>query len=78
MDFVSSFGFVPETVYLPLPEGSTRYRSLYKRSRVKALALRNAMKLLYKVGSPRWASEPVICFQKTQENQGKKIKKVLI
>ncbi len=78
LEFVSSFGFVPETIYMPLPEGSSRYRALYCRSKIKALALRNTMKIVYKLGSPRWASEPVICFRKGKEIVERKYQKVLI
>jgi len=65
LEFVSSFGFVPEAVYLPLPAGSTRYQALYARSKSKALAFRYATWLLYNLFSPRWASEPILCFRKT-------------
>lgn len=78
LEFVSSFGFVPVTVYLPVPEGSSRYLALYDRSRFKALALRNAMKIIYKICSPRWASEPIICFRKAGNKKENKFKKVLI
>ena len=62
VEYVSSLGFVPDTVYLGLPQGSTRYLSMPKP---KALAFRYAMMAMYRLGSPRWASEPVICFRKT-------------
>lgn len=78
LEFVSSFGFVPLTIYMPLPEGSSRYRALYNKSKCKALALRNAMKIVYKVGSPRWASEPIICFRKANDKVQGKIQKVLL
>ncbi len=63
--FVSSFGFAPLAVYLPLPESSSFYRTMKAKSPLKAMLFRNAMRLLYTFGSPRWASEPVLVFQKT-------------
>ena len=47
LEYVSSFGFVPEAVYLAIPEGSTRYLALYERSKLKALAYRYSMKTFY-------------------------------
>jgi hypothetical protein len=70
LEYVSSFGFVPDTVYLPLPAGSSRYRALYARSKSKALAFRYAMWLMYNLLSPRWAAEPIICFQKASSRAG--------
>ena len=64
LEFVSSFGFVSDAVYLPLPAGSTRYQALYARSKPKALAFRYVMWLMYNLLSPRWASEPILCFRK--------------
>lgn len=63
-DFVSSFGFTLDTVYVGLPKESSRYKALYSRSKFKALTFRNVMKLLSICCSPRWASEPVLCFRK--------------
>lgn len=65
LEYVGSFGFVPEAVYLSLPQGSTRYRRLYEHSKTRALAYRFSMRALYTVFPPRWAPEPVICFRKT-------------
>ncbi len=64
LEYVSSFGFNPVAVYLSVPQGSTHYRALYERSRIKALAFRYSMKTLYTLFSPRWAAEPVLCFKK--------------
>jgi 2-polyprenyl-3-methyl-5-hydroxy-6-metoxy-1,4-benzoquinol methylase len=75
VELVSAFGFVPDTVYLPLPEGSTHYQSL---SKPKALTLRFTMMLVYRLFSPRWAAEPVICFRKGQGNGRTKIRKVIL
>lgn len=65
LEFVSCFGFVPDTVYLAIPKSSSRYQALRAKSKFKALIYRSAMKFMYKSFSPRWASEPVICFRKT-------------
>jgi len=64
LEYVSSFGFVPEAVYLAIPEGSTRYLALYERSKFKALAYRYSMKTFYTLFDARWAPEPVLCFKK--------------
>ncbi len=77
LEFVTSFGFRPVAVYLPLPSGSSYYRRLKDRSKGKALVFRSAMWALYKFLGPRWASEPVLCFKKTNSSNGR-FKKVLI
>lgn len=80
LEYVSSFGFVPDTIYLPLPAGSSRYRALYARSKPKALTFRYAMWLMYNLLSPRWASEPILCFQKTSNGvaRNRKLRKVVL
>jgi 2-polyprenyl-3-methyl-5-hydroxy-6-metoxy-1,4-benzoquinol methylase len=78
LEFVSSFGFIPDTVYLPLPGGSTRYKALYANSKVKALAYRYAMMLMYRLLSPRWASEPIICFRKTGSKVDRRFRKLIL
>jgi len=78
LEFVSSFGFVPDTVYLPVPQDSSRYLSLYSKSKFKALTFRTVMKFLYKYFSPRWASEPIICFRKSSSPVVKKFRKVVL
>ena len=74
-EFVSSFGFVPDSVYLALPEGSSRFQLMKQKSALKAFALRNALKLVYKL-SPRWASEPVMCFQKDHSAMSTNLEKI--
>jgi 2-polyprenyl-3-methyl-5-hydroxy-6-metoxy-1,4-benzoquinol methylase len=75
-EFVGSFGFVPETVYLAVPQSSSKYRAMRNNSKVMALFFRIAMESLYRLLSPRWASEPVICFRKTSgmKDNGLKVK----
>ena len=75
VEYVSSFGFIPDTVYLPLPGGSTRYRAL---SKPKAIAYRYAMMFVYNLLSPRWAAEPIICFRKASNNKRRKLRKVIL
>jgi len=78
LEFVSSFGLVPDTVYMPLPAGSSRYQALYVKSKFKALTFRYSMWLMYTLLSPRWASEPVICFKKTTRRMERELKKVVL
>lgn len=78
LEFVSSFGFTPLEVYLPLPESSSHYQALQTKSPWKARVFRASMWLLYTLGSPRWASEPIICFQKTDQKPSTKYRKVVL
>jgi SAM-dependent methyltransferase len=78
LKFVSSFGFTPLVVYLPLPEGSSYYRAMKEKSPSKAWMFRLMIQLLYAFGSPRWASEPVICFQKTDQKPSTNYRKILL
>jgi SAM-dependent methyltransferase len=78
LEFVTTFGFQPDTVYMPLPAGSSHYQAMYARSKGKALAFRYAMRFLYTYFSPRWASEPILCFQKAPPDPGRKIRKVIV
>jgi SAM-dependent methyltransferase len=78
LEFVSSFGFIPDTVYLALPAGSTRYQAMVAASKIKALAFRYVMMLLYHLGSPRWASEPILCFRKSGSKITRKFRKVVL
>jgi len=64
-----SFGFVLDTVYLALPELSSNYVALRKRSRIKASVFRLLMHALYRLGSPRWASEPILCLRKPRAGE---------
>lgn len=77
LEYVGSYGFTPDTVYLPLPESSSRYMALRQESLLKATLFRAAMKFAYRL-SPRWNAEPVICFQKSGTNQTQKIRTVIM
>lgn len=63
-DFVASFGFSLDTVYIAKPEGSTRFKELYARSKLKAILYKNLMTLRHRLLPVRWASEPILCFRK--------------
>ncbi len=75
VELVSSFGFVPDTVYLALPQDSSHYRLLPKP---KAVAFRYAMMLMYNLFSPRWAAEPIICFRRTAGSGHRSFRKVIL
>lgn len=77
-DYVASFGFALDTVYIALPGGSSRYTALYKRSRPLALGYRYTMWARHHLLPPRWASEPVLCFRKGPELAGTKTRKVVL
>ena len=77
VEYISSFGFYPDTVYLPLPEYGSRYKALKEKSKIKAIIFRSVMHFIYTFFGPRWASEPVICFQKSRVEK-KKIRKVIL
>ena len=64
-DFVGSFGFTLDTVYIGVPKESSRYQALYARSKLRALAFRAIMGAVSVCLPPRWASEPVLCFRKS-------------
>jgi SAM-dependent methyltransferase len=63
-EYVNSFGFWQDTVYIPLPENSSRFQRLQEKSKIRAVVFRNALRIIYQCFGPRWSSEPVICFQK--------------
>ena len=77
VEFVSSFGFALDAVYLAVPSESTRYKKLEKRSKLTAKIFGVAMKLVYRI-SPRWASEPVLCFRNNGGNHPAKARKVIL
>ena len=75
VEYVSSFGFVPDTVYLAAPAESTRYKKL---SKPKALVYRCAMNIIYHLFSPRWAPESFVCFRKASGQANGRLKKVIL
>jgi SAM-dependent methyltransferase len=76
-DYVASFGFALDTVYIARPEGSSRYLALYEKSKFKALSYRYIMSARHQLLPPRWASEPILCYQKAGPN-GHKSRKVVL
>jgi 2-polyprenyl-3-methyl-5-hydroxy-6-metoxy-1,4-benzoquinol methylase len=78
LEFVSFFGFTPDTVYLAKPESATKYMALKAKSKLKALGYRSFMKFMYRCFSPRWASEPVICFRKSTVAGNATLRKVVL
>jgi SAM-dependent methyltransferase len=77
VEFVSSFGFALEAVYLALPKESSRYKKLKQRSKLVAHMFRISMGLVYRI-SPRWASDPVLCFRKSGEGGSSGFRKVIL
>jgi 2-polyprenyl-3-methyl-5-hydroxy-6-metoxy-1,4-benzoquinol methylase len=75
LDYMRHFGFIADTVYLPVPKGSSHFLRIRNRSKLLAFGVQSAFRLLYKL-SPRWHQEPVICFAK--ETTGGKLKKRVI
>ncbi|MBD3347201.1 MAG: methyltransferase domain-containing protein [Chitinivibrionales bacterium] len=81
LSYVSSFGFVPEAAYVGVPRESTKFLQLKKSAPAKAFIFQNAMKAMCTTLSPRWASEPVICFQKvsrSEQQKKPKVKKIVL
>jgi len=72
LDYMRHFGFIPDTVYLTLPKGSSHFLRIRDRSKILAFLIRSSFRLLYML-SPRWHQEPVICFAKVKT--GVKMKK---
>jgi len=69
-ELVGSMGYTLDTVYLPVPQESSKYKALKTRSKWKAFVFRGTMTLIYKLFSPRWAAEPVLCFRKQGVESG--------
>jgi SAM-dependent methyltransferase len=75
IEFVSQFGFKPDTVYLPLPKESSRFRKLKGKSEVLAKIFKLIMFVFYKCLPPRWAFHPVIRFSRWEGENVKKVGK---
>lgn len=61
--YLEHFGFVLDTVYLPLPWGSTRFAAMRQRRPLQAWVIRNAFRMMYHT-SARWHQEPILCMAK--------------
>lgn len=75
VEFMQHFGFCVDTVYLPLPEGSTKFKEIRDKSKLLGFTIKNFFRILYKF-SPRWHQEPVVCFAKGTSNG--KVRKVIL
>ena len=75
LDYMKHFGFIPETVYLPLPKGSSHFLRIRDRSKVLAFLVQKSFHALYLM-SARWHQEPVICFAK--EKTGVEMRKRIL
>jgi len=75
VEFMEHFGFKIDTIYLPLPKGSTKFQEIRERSKLLSFFIQNFFRLLYLI-SPRWHQEPVLCF--TQSHSIPKIRKVIL
>ena len=78
VDLLRFYKFTPETVYLALPAGSTRYQGLYESSKLLAYAFRSAMWLKHNLLPARFASEPVLCCRKGVNGNKQHIRKVVL
>jgi len=63
LDYMAHFGFVADTVYLPVPKGSSHFLKIRDRSKFLAFLIQKSFHSLYLL-SPRWHQEPVVCFAK--------------
>jgi ubiquinone/menaquinone biosynthesis C-methylase UbiE len=82
LELVGTFGFTPDTVYLAIPQNSSKFQRLYSESKAKALMFQFIMKQIYTFFSPRWAAEPVLCFRKCSipdsKTKNMRIRKVIL
>lgn len=78
LEYSSRMKFTAEAVYLGLPEGSSKFLNLKKKSPVKAFAVRKMMAIFFNLFSPRWHSEPVICLRKSDGRLNLNPQKVLL
>ncbi|MDD2318987.1 MAG: class I SAM-dependent methyltransferase [Geobacteraceae bacterium] len=72
VEYMEHFGFTVDTVYLPLPEGSSHFMKIRSRSKAIAFLIRNFFRLFY-LASPRWHQEPVVCFAKNYHEKPRKV-----
>lgn len=78
LELVSSFGFVPDSVYIALPDKNSDYQAMLSKSRAKAYLYRYGRWLMYHLLSPRWTAEPIVCFQKTSGKTKRKVRKLVL
>lgn len=75
LDYMKHFKFNVDSVYLPIPKGSNKFKEIRQKSKILAFFIQISFRTLYKI-SPRWHQEPVICFAKS--NYKGKIRKVIL
>jgi SAM-dependent methyltransferase len=78
VDLVKFFKFSPETVYLALPKGSTRYMGLRENSKLLAFLFHSIMWLKHNLLPARFASEPILCCKKSHNQNNTVIRKVVL
>jgi ubiquinone/menaquinone biosynthesis C-methylase UbiE len=66
LKYITAFGFTPQAVYLGVPKESSKYLRMKKANPLKALVFKAFLWGMYRFLSPRWASEPVVCFRKSE------------
>lgn len=64
IEVASQSGFEAEAVYLGVPMEGSRFLNLKNNAPLKAWLYKYSMLTIYKLFSPRWAAEPVICLKK--------------
>jgi hypothetical protein len=77
LEYVTHFGFSIDTVYCPLPEGSTKFKSIKEKNRSLAVAIRLFFQGLYLI-SPRWHQEPILCFSQNGAGSRRKIRNIIL
>ena len=78
VDLVRFYQFTPDTVYLALPDSSTRYQALQASSKLMALGYRSIMWLKHNLLPARMAAEPILCCKKGSNNERRRIRKVIL
>lgn len=78
VDLVKFYKFTPDTVYLALPKGSTRYQALSESSKLLAFVFRSVMWIKHHLLPVRMAAEPVLCCQKSGITSRQRIRKAVI
>lgn len=77
LDYISHFGFSIDTVYCPLPTGSTKFQEIKNKSWILSATIRLFFYLLYCL-SPRWHQEPILCFAKNKMMKNNRFRKVIL
>ena len=76
VQYMEHFGFKVDTVYLPVPKSSSKFKEIKSRSRLLAFLIQTFFRAVYILSSPRWHQEPVISFAK--DNYHKKPRKIIL